>query len=256
MTRFFTESDNIKGDYIIMSNDDCAHLRSLRIKPSESFIICDGNGTDYICRLREKEDSSSDSAAQILEKMPTRGEPTTKITVFCALAKGDRLDYVVQKSVELGAYEIVLFPAMRCVAVPGDINKKLIRLNRISLEAAKQCGRGLIPNIKYIDSFEEAIKVASRNDLPLFFYECEKEHSLKAALNNASSKRYYTPGQSSDTISTISIVTGPEGGFEACEVRAAEQQGLQTVSLGHRILRSETAPIAALAAIMFYLDEM
>jgi len=165
----------------------------------------------------------------------------------------------VQKSVELGAFEIVLFPSERCVSVPGDISKKTARLRRISLETAKQCGRGRVPEVTAAGSFGSAVLKAAAADLPLFFYECEENRRLKGVLD---AKQGNGPFISRcDTIDpfpcfTVSIVTGPEGGFEPCEAEYAQSAGMLNVSLGPRILRCETAPVAALAAIMFHTGNL
>ena len=247
MIRFFAARSSISGDFISLGAEDAAHMKSLRMRPAELFVVCDGEGCDYICRLSEKGDGP---VAQIVGTEPSRGEPDVDCSVYIALAKGDRLDYAVQKSVEMGAYGIFLFPSARCVSVPGDISKKTARLQRIALETAKQCGRGRVPEVTAIPSFEEAIGKAARAGLPLFFYECEEELHLREALNNANHKSH------PDSPFTISIVTGPEGGFEPFEAALAKSAGLLAVSLGPRILRCETAPVAALTVIMFHLGNL
>ena len=242
MIRFFAPvSENTDG-VIRLSPEDAAHIRSLRLRPSELFVVCDGNGRDYICRLAA--DRSSSGFAEIVEVNPTVGEPTVHCTVYIALAKGDRLDYAVQKSVELGARGIVLFKSKRCIKTSDSMEKKTARLQRIALEAAKQCGRGFVPGVTAASSYEDAIERASQAGLPLFFYECEEELSLGKALGSGIG------------ISSISIVTGPEGGFEEEEAALARSLGMLTATLGPRILRCETAPIAALAAIMYHTGNM
>jgi len=242
MVRFFVEGSAIRDNAVNLSPDDAAHVRSLRLRPSEMFVVCDGEGNDYICRLGEK---SGAAVAEIIEKRPSLGEPAIQCTAYIALAKGDRLEYAVQKTVELGVSNVVLFPCARCVAIATDIKKKINRLQKIALETAKQSGRGKVPEISSAESFEAAIRQAGRADIPLFFYECEKQQTLKAALTRFAN----------ESAGSISIVTGPEGGFDPSEAGSAEENGLISVSLGPRILRCETAPAAALAAIMFYFGE-
>ena len=241
MIRFFAAPSDISDGMIRLSGDDSKHIRSLRLKPSELFTVCDGDCTDHICRLGER---GSGTSAEIVETLPTRGEPAVECTVYIALAKGDRLEYTVQKSVELGAREIVLFPSERCIAAPDDAAKKTARLQRIALEAAKQCHRGRVPGVVAAGSFAEAVRQASRAGIPLFFYECEKELHLKKAL------------ESRGAALSVSIVTGPEGGFAEHEADAARSAGMLIVTLGPRVLRCETAPVAALAAIMFHTGNM
>ena len=262
MIRFFASEADISNNTIRLSDEDISHIRSLRLRPTELFVVCDGEGTDYNCKLGEKNDAS---VAEIIETRESVGEPSVKCTVYLALAKGDRLDYAVQKSIELGAYEIVLFPSARCISKPSDMQKKIKRLQKIALETAKQADRGRVPMISYVDSFDKAITNAAKADIPLFFYEQEKKTGLKSILCRGAHCASAPPapfanegGASAEAgvVATISIVTGPEGGFEPNEAQKAKDKGLITASLGSRILRCETAPIAALGAIMFHLGEI
>jgi len=272
MIRFFADESDISGGKIQLNAEDAAHIRSLRLRPSEFFIVCDGNGSDHICRLGGAENPESGTSvsksagksavAEIIETRPSLGEPNIRCSVYIAFAKGERLDYAVQKSVELGACEIILFPSERCVSLPGDISKKTARFRRIALETAKQCGRGRVPAVSAEDSFETAVRKAAGADIPLIFYECEDKLHLKEALERRIPQSG-TPGtqfgpESKQPLSaleyplSISIVTGPEGGFEPREAELAQSAGMLRVTLGPRILRCETAPAAALAAIMFH----
>ena len=254
MVRFFANPKDISGSLIRLSVEDAEHIRALRLRPFEQFLVCDGAGTDHLCRLSNKYGDGESvplspsilplPVAEIIETFPSQGEPSINCIVFIAFAKGDRLDYAVQKSVELGARGITLFPSERCVSIPGDIKKKTARLQRISLETAKQCGRGRIPEISAADSFVAAIDLAVCSELSLFLYECEDKLHLKQALERCGIVR------------AVSIVTGPEGGFEPFEAEYAHSAGMIPVTLGPRILRCETAPIAALAALMFHTGNM
>jgi len=253
MIRFFADRSAISGDLIQLSSDDTAHIRSLRLRPNEQFVICDGEGTDYICRLDKAENgftSGHESLAEIIETRPSKGEANVRCSVFMGIAKGDRMDYAVQKSVELGAHEIILFPSERSVAIPKDMGKKTIRLQKIAHETAKQCGRGIIPQVTALDSLESAIKQAAQADIPLFFYEDEEKAGFKDVLEKQYSQTEFS------TPHSISIFTGPEGGFAAHEAMLAVSQGMFAVTLGPRILRCETAPVAALAAIMFFTGNL
>jgi 16S rRNA (uracil1498-N3)-methyltransferase len=240
MPRFFITASNIFGGAAYLDAKESAHLRALRIRQGESFTVCDGKGTDYTCRLTKI--TSDGAEAEIVEKAPTVAEPTVECTAYIAFAKGDRLETAVQKSVELGASEIALFPSARCVSRPEALSvlKKTGRLQKIAEEAAKQSGRGKIPRVIVSPSFDRMIFEATKADLPLFFYEDETQRHLKDALEERPEAK------------TISLVTGPEGGFDPEEAAFAKDNGMVSVSLGPRILRCETAPIAALAAIMYH----
>ena len=229
-----------------MSADDSNHIRILRLRPDEMFIICDSAGSDYICKLGERSDGTY---AEIIERQKSRGEPSVISKVFIAYSKGDRLDYAVQKSVELGANEIVLFESERCVAVPKDVPKKIVRLQRIALETAKQSGRGRIPRVSSGRHFNAMLDEAVNGSaLSILFYETEDQLYIKDIL-----QQHFSPKslQSDNEKSPISLITGPEGGFEPHEVEAARSKGIEIVSLGSRVLRSETAPVVALAALMY-----
>ena len=240
MIRFFAQPQDISDGVIQLTTEDAEHIRALRLRPAEQFIVCDSAGTDYICHLGIR----GTNTAKISVTSPSLGEPSVMCKVYIAFAKGDRLDYAVQKSVELGAGEIVLFPSERCVSVPGDMSKKTARLQKIALETAKQCGRGRIPEVTAISSFSSAIELASCAALPLFIYEREENRHLKQVLEN------------SGDFHTASIVTGPEGGFESHEAAFALSLGMISVTLGPRILRCETAPVIVLAALMFHTGNL
>ena len=246
MVRFFSTLQDISAGSIRLNADDSKHIRTLRLRPDEQFIVCDGAGYDYICRLGERGDSTY---AEIIEKNKSSGEPTIMCSVYMAYSKGDRLDFAVQKSVELGVKKIILFESERCVAVPNDVPKKTARLQRIALETAKQSGRGIIPAVSSGGSFESIVnEIINSSALSMLFYECEDHLHIKELLEDhlAASNGYNTCGTK-----PISIITGPEGGFESHEVELAKAKGIKIVSLGSRILRSETAPIVALSAIMY-----
>ena len=248
MIRFFTNPANIYGKRIMLSEDDRKHIRALRIKPSEEFIVCDGEGTDYVCKLCI---GVGESVAEILGKEETRGEPTIDCTMYIAYQKGDRLDYATQKAVELGAKSVVLFRSNRCIAMPDNVSKRLTRLQKIAYEAAKQCGRGIIPAVKDCGEYEAALDIAAKESkLPLLLYEDEDTRHLKEVLEQHFAKAEISNKQ------TVSIITGPEGGFEASETNAAKERKIQTVSIGPRILRSETAPIVALSALMYHTNNL
>ena len=238
MARFFIAASNITGGVAYLGGQDLEHIRVLRLKKGETFTICDGNGTDYLCRLSDAKGDGT--CAEVLETHQSEGEPTVQCTVFAAYSKGDKMDTVVQKCVELGASSVIAYPSRRCVSTPDALSaqRKAVRWQKIAQEAAKQCGRGMIPQISAASSFESAVGSACRAELPLFLYESEREHSFRSAMEKASEFR------------TFSVFTGPEGGFDPAEAEYAAEHGMLSVSLGPRILRCETAPICALTAVM------
>ena len=239
MARFFVAASNLFGGAAYLNKTELEHIKVLRLRQGEVFTVCDGNGTDYTCELTKNEDG--ELVGRILDKQPSKGEPSVDVTVYAALAKGDRNEKVIQKCVELGAREIVIFPSARCIVkLEGDAAtaKKADRWQKIALEAAQQCGRGIIPIVKYVTSFELAVDLAAGAELALFLYENEDRLGIHdAVVSHADAK-------------TISIFTGPEGGFEPWEAEYAQKHGMTSVTLGPRILRCETAPMCGVVAAM------
>ena len=244
MARFFIAASNVFGGMAYLSKEDADHIKVLRIRKGETFTVCDGEGTDYTCRLSE--DGDDGYGVEIVDKAPSPGEPSVKCSVFAAFSKGDKMETVIQKCVELGASEIIVFPSKRCVSKPegAALLRKTDRWQKIAKEAAKQSERGVIPAVSVMPSYEAAVKKAAEAELPLFCYEDEKAFSLKTAMEQAGN------------VSSVSIFTGPEGGFEPSEAAFAVQCGMKSVTLGPRILRCETAPMCALSAVMLFTDNI
>ncbi|MCL2663750.1 MAG: 16S rRNA (uracil(1498)-N(3))-methyltransferase [Oscillospiraceae bacterium] len=255
MNRFFVTPQDIIDNIIRLCTEDAKHIRSLRLRPEETFSVCDGTGIDYICKLGERD---SCTVAEIVDEQLSIGEPTVKCSAYMAYSKGDRLDFAVQKSVELGVYEIILFESERCVAVPKDIPKKVSRLQRIALETAKLCNRGIVPKVTSggnLNNIIDKVSVESSqaSNLVLFFYECENRLSIRDILEQRLLPPFNNEGSETKA---VSIITGPEGGFEPHEAELARSKKITTVSLGTRILRSETAPVIALAAVMYHTENL
>ncbi len=244
MTRFFVSPGDVSGDTVTLSGEDLDHIRALRIKSGEGFIACTGDGREFLCELVSAEKGSA--SARIVKETASQGEPRVRCTVFAAWAKGERLDFAVQKCTELGAHDIVLFPSKRCVARPDEksAEKKIARLQKIAREAAQQSGRGIIPQVYAVRTFKEAAELASGSDVPIFCYEEEREKGIISALREK------------ENVNCVSVMTGPEGGFEPSEVEEAKSLGLIPVSLGRRILRCETAPMFALTAVMLHTENL
>ena len=237
MPRFFMAGTNIKGGMAIIRGRDAEHVRVLRLRPGEDLIICDAQGTDYKCRLVSAEPDKVE--AEVIEVVPCPAEPSVAVTVLCGLPKGDRTDYIIQKCVEAGAYEIAFFSCDRCVARPENLEKKLERWQRIAEEAAKQSGRGIIPQVSWAGEFAEALNIANQKELKIFLYETGEREGLDTVL------------EANKEAKSVALITGPEGGFAQFEADLARIVGLHVCSMGERILRCETAPVVATTAVMY-----
>ncbi len=237
MPRFFAIGTNLLGGRAIIRGRDAEHIKVLRLRPGEEMTICDGKGTDYKCRLVRSD--KDEAEAEIMEVTECAGEPAVSVRVLCGLPKGDKTDYIIQKCVEAGAHEICFFRSERVVQRTEGVSKKLERWNRISEEAAKQSGRGIIPEVKWLDTYVEALDAAKQQEAAFFMYETGERESLRTALTDA------------EKLGTAAIITGPEGGFEPYEADMARKVGFHICSMGERILRCETAPLVALTALMY-----
>lgn len=243
MPRFFIDESNIninEGETVItLTGDDAHHIsRSLRMAAGEKIEACDKSGTVYLCELVgffEKE-----VTCRVIESESAKSEPPVKITLFQALPKGDKMETIIQKSVECGIFKIVPFRSEHCIVKldSKDGEKKRERWQKISESAAKQSGRGIIPEVSIPLDFKIAIERAKECELVLFCNEREKERSLKDALKNTDAK-------------SISVIIGAEGGFSQREADYITENGGTSISLGKRILRCETAPTFILSAISY-----
>ena len=245
MNRFFVNPDRMLNNTVDIDGEDAIHiLKVLRLKEGDSIEICDGAGNDYKGILIK---SSKSRVRVLLENpSPTKGEPKIKVTLYQGVPKGSKMDLIIQKCVELGIHSIVPVITARTIvdlSRAEKANKKVARWRKISEEAAKQSKRGIIPEIHLPLHYSEVIEMVS-DSLKLLPWEEESCTSLRTALENA--------GKLKD----ISILIGPEGGFEKGEIDMAKQKGWNVVTLGPRILRTETAGMAVLSAIMFYMEEM
>ena len=238
MTRFFVSPEELSGEFLVLTGENAAHAKVLRIKFGEKVIVCDGQGRECVCTVSDV--SAGQIGLVMSEQEASMSEAAVKASVYMAFSKGDKLEHVIQKATELGAFEIVAFPSARCVSRPDDksLAKKLERWKKIAASAAEQSGRGRIPDVVVLGSYAEALNRAAHADISILFYENERARTLRAALT----ERQY---------STISLLTGPEGGLEPVEVQKAMDAGLQVCTLGRRILRCETAPLCALSAVMY-----
>lgn len=240
MPKFFTQ--NISGSTAFIEGDDAQHIvKSLRMKVGEALLVGDGQKYDYKCKIEEL--SPALVALCILEKTENCTELPVNITIYQGVPKGDKLEFIVQKAVELGVFKIVPVLTARCISRPEKkaAQNKTERLGKIALEAAGQSMRGKIPEVLPFAKFADIVKEAPKADLNIIFYE-NAEKPLKSYLNEFSD------------IKNINIVIGPEGGFEQSEVDLAVECGFKVVSLGGRILRCETAPLAAISQIAYHFE--
>lgn len=242
MARFFVTAEEMELDFLVLSGDNAAHAKVLRLKAGEQVIICDGEGRENLCTVSDVSDGQI--SLVVVERLQSAAEACIDATIYMAFPKGDKLEHVIQKATELGAFEIVTFPSSRCVSKPDEksIAKKLERWNKIAASAAEQSGRGRVPKVSAVSSYKEALAHAAQNDLAILFYENERGYTLRNALSEVPYK-------------SIALMTGPEGGLEAKEVEQAVGMGLRVCTLGKRILRCETAPLCALSAVMYDAGE-
>lgn len=242
MTRFFVEPSQMQPGFLVLTGENAAHAKVLRIKQGEQVLVCDGQGTECVCTVS---DVSPGQISLVVEsRQESISEARIKASVYMAFPKADKLEHVIQKATELGAFEIVAFPSARCVSRPDEksLKKKQERWQKIAASAAEQSGRGLIPQVVILNSYKDALNRASQADKAILFYENERATTLRMALE-------------AGPFVTISLLTGPEGGLEPSEVELAKDAGFDICTLGSRILRCETAPLCALSAVMYASGE-
>ena len=241
MPRFFVRQERVNDGYISIIGEDAHHIaRSLRMAVGDQITVCDMQGNEYTCRISAF-DEDREVSAEILESRHSQNEPKIFIRLFQALPKGDKLDTIIQKAVECGVSEIIPFQSERCVVkIKNDAeDRKADRRQRISAEAAKQCGRSVIPEVRASVGFDEAIAMAAESELCLFCYEGDGTLPLCSIL-----RRY------EELPASVSIVIGSEGGFSQNEVAKAVEKGVTLAGLGKRILRTETASGFVLACLV------
>ena len=242
MVRFFVGPAEMQPDFLVLTGENAQHAKVLRLKPGEEVLVCDGEGNECLCTISDV--SPGQISLVVKDRRESETEAAVKVSVYMAFPKADKLEHVIQKATELGAYEIVAFPSSRCVSRPDEksLKKKLERWQKIAASAAEQSGRGRVPQVLVLSSFKAALERAAEADKALMFYENEHAVTLRMALENGS-------------FSTVSLLTGPEGGLEPSEVDQARAAGLEVCTLGRRILRCETAPLCALSAVMYAAGE-
>ena len=240
MPRFFVEP--VSGELVTVTGQDANHIKkALRMRVGENLTLCDGEGTDYFCELTDL--SGDEVLARILYRTPSACEPTVAVTLYQGLPKGDKLEWIVQKAVELGVTAIVPVETARSIArIDNKADKKQARLQKIADEAAGQSGRGILPRVEMPMTFREALTHVQQSGAPvLTLYEGGGEPISRLVTRETKA---------------VSVFIGPEGGIEAAEIDALKALGASVATLGPRILRCETAPLAALSVIMALTGNM
>lgn len=243
MPRFFLLSEKAENGFFEIRGDDARHISfSLRMRQGEMLTVCDGDGTDYECKIVFMDGETV--RLEVVSSHRTVTEPPLEICLYQSVPKGDKFEYIVQKAVELGVSRIVPVYSSRCIVKPDPKSeeKKTARLSRIAHEAAKQCGRGRIPAVMPYMTFAQAVRSCGEN--AFICYENEKSFSLKSYLRTLSEKN----------ASALSFFVGPEGGYSEQEVALAAENGIPAVELGPRILRSETASGFVLSSLTYEFE--
>ncbi|HCA04615.1 MAG TPA: 16S rRNA (uracil(1498)-N(3))-methyltransferase [Ruminococcaceae bacterium] len=238
MAWFFCENE-VNSDLITLTGENARHARVLRLRQGEAVTVVTPKGVRCECEC--KQISADNVTLSVLSKKECENEPDVFVTLYQALPKGDKMDYIVQKCVELGVSRIVPMISARCVSRPDgkSLVKKTARWQKIALQAAMQSRRGIIPEVCPCVSFKQAAEMTKENERTVFFYEMGGD-SVKNILK--------------DKPKTIGMFIGSEGGFEEEEARLVTDGGGKAATLGKRILRAETAPLAALSIIMYQTD--
>jgi 16S rRNA (uracil1498-N3)-methyltransferase len=240
MPRFFCTE--INGGIARITGDDAWHIHtSLRAKPGDEFILCDGIGFDYSASVLSA--SSKEIIFGVSEKRTNETEPSVRVTLYQCLPKSHKFESIIQKTVELGVYKIVPVLSELCVARPESIQfrTRLDRVNKISMSAAKQCGRGIAPEVTDLMPLDKVLQEIKGSTPTLFFYERGGEPCTRVIDN---------------IITNVNIIIGSEGGFSPNEAEKIISAGARPATLGKRILRTETAPLAALSIVMLLTGNM
>lgn len=246
MPKFFVPGENIKEDSIIIEGGDVAHIsKVLRMEKGDELTLCDGRGIDYEAVIAKI--SQNQIICDIRSQSRSRTEPDLEVTLVQGIPKASKMDYIIQKTTELGIRRIIPCTLSRCVVKLENRKaeeKKVERWRKISEEAAKQSGRGVIPEVCMPQNLDKAIEEIKDFDVVFVPYECEEQNSIKSVLTSCEAPK------------KAGFIIGPEGGFDASEIEKIRNAGIKTVTLGKRILRTETAGEAVLAMIMYEIGDI
>lgn len=248
MYHFFSSPENIDGEKVRITGPNVNHIKNvLRMKPGDELLVSDGAGTDYTCAVECMDDD--EIVCRITGEGESLSEPSVRFYLFQGLPKADKFEHIIQKSVELGVYEIIPVKTARSIVKYDDKKAKAKneRWGKISESAAKQSRRGIVPQVKDICTFDEAVRFVSdeKNGISMGIIPYENFKDMNATREILKEIR---PGMS------VAIFVGPEGGFEEQEVMKANEAGIRSISLGNRILRTETAPLMLLSVLTFALE--
>ena len=256
MPKFFVENNQIKNDTIYIKDKDVIHIKKvLRKNIEDEITICNENTKqDYLCKITNIEEN--EITCKILKKLETNVESNIEVSIFQGLPKADKMELIIQKSVELGVHDITPIEMKRCVVKlkEKDKTKKIERWQKISEVAAKQCGRNYIPKINNIENLKEISEKIKDYDAVLVAYEEEKENTLKNELKLLKKDNQENDDNANNEKIKIAIVIGPEGGIDKEEINALEKNGAKIITLGKRILRTETVALNVLSIIMYELE--
>ncbi len=248
MPRFFVENESILGEKIVIGGEDAKHISlSLRARVGERVTVCDGKGTDYECEISDI--TKSEVELSVLEVVKSVAEPSLEVILYQALVKSDKFDFIVQKCTELGVSRIVPVLTDRCISKPDEASllKKISRWNKIAKEAAMQSGRGIIPVVENACTFDEALIRLKASDCGFVCYETTPRVPMEQIYNDS---------RNGSEPKTAAFLVGPEGGISDREAEKAAQIGVRLAGLGPRILRTETAPLCVLSALMLMSGNM
>ncbi len=241
MSRFFVSKEEIIDGQVFLKDENFNYaINVLRLKIKDKIDVCDGNCLDYLCEIIDIKKNLI--TAKVLNIFKNEAEPNIQITLFQALAKGEKMDFIIQKCTEIGVVKFVpMYTERTIVKLNGKEDKKIDRYNKIAKEAAKQCKRGKVPKVLPITTFENALNTAKQNDLNIIPYENEKVNNIKTVLKSIKPAK-------------IGIFIGAEGGFSEYEIDKAKKQNISPITLGKRILRTETAGLVCASIFIHELE--